>query len=142
MRAVVTGGAGFLGSRVVEKLRERGVEPYVPLIGVFVLVALLLHRNRAAFLTLGPLSAICLAGLTLARIPDWHDPRTLWSDCVRKNPRSAIGHYSLAGCAIDEHDWTTAESQLRTSIELKPDFAEARRNLAHALEMKNAPAGR
>ena len=32
MRAVVTGGAGFLGKRVVERLRERGVEPYVPLI--------------------------------------------------------------------------------------------------------------
>ena len=32
MRAVVTGGAGFLGSRVVEKLREREIEPYVPLV--------------------------------------------------------------------------------------------------------------
>jgi len=32
VRAVVTGGAGFLGKRVVERLRERGVEPYVPLI--------------------------------------------------------------------------------------------------------------
>ncbi len=32
MKAVVTGGAGFLGTRVVERLRERGVEPYIPLI--------------------------------------------------------------------------------------------------------------
>ena len=32
MRAVVTGGAGFLGTRVVERLRERGIESYVPLI--------------------------------------------------------------------------------------------------------------
>jgi GDP-L-fucose synthase len=32
MRAVVTGGAGFLGTRVVERLRGRGTEPYVPLI--------------------------------------------------------------------------------------------------------------
>jgi GDP-L-fucose synthase len=32
VRAVVTGGAGFLGTRVVGRLRERGIEPYVPLI--------------------------------------------------------------------------------------------------------------
>lgn len=115
---------------------------YVSAIGVFVLVALLLHRNRAAFLTIGPLSAVCLAGLTLTRIPDWHDPKTLWSDCVRKNPRSAIGHYSLAGCAINEHDWAAAESHLRTSIELKPDFAEAQARLGavYLLEGKNAEA--
>ena len=32
MRAVVTGGAGFLGQYVVERLRAQGVEPFVPLI--------------------------------------------------------------------------------------------------------------
>jgi GDP-L-fucose synthase len=30
VRAVVTGGAGFLGKRVVESLRAQGIEPYVP----------------------------------------------------------------------------------------------------------------
>ena len=115
---------------------------YVSALGVFVLVALLLHRNRAAFVTFGPLSAVCLIGLTLARIPDWHDPKTLWSDCVKKNPQSAIGHYSLAGCAITEQDWTTAESQLRMCVELKPDFAEAQARLGavYMFEGKNAEA--
>ncbi len=32
MRAVVTGGAGFLGRHVVERLRAQGVEPIIPLI--------------------------------------------------------------------------------------------------------------
>ena len=32
MRAVVTGGAGFLGRYVVERLQAQGVEPFVPLI--------------------------------------------------------------------------------------------------------------
>ncbi|MGD0272687.1 MAG: GDP-L-fucose synthase [Gaiellaceae bacterium] len=32
MRAVVTGGAGFLGRYVVERLRAQGVEPFIPLV--------------------------------------------------------------------------------------------------------------
>ena len=111
-------------------------------LGIFVLVALLLHRNRAAFATIGPLSAVCLVGLTLARIPDWHDAKTLWTDCVRKDPRSVIGYYSLAGCAIGEKDWPAADAQLRKCIDLKPDFAEAQARLGavRLLEGKNADA--
>jgi GDP-L-fucose synthase len=33
MRTIVTGGAGFLGTHLVEGLRAKGIEPYVPLIG-------------------------------------------------------------------------------------------------------------
>jgi GDP-L-fucose synthase len=32
MRTVVTGGAGFLGTHVVERLRAQGIEPFIPLI--------------------------------------------------------------------------------------------------------------
>lgn len=115
---------------------------YVAALGVFVLVALLLHKNRAALATVGSLSAICLVGLTLARIPDWKDPKTLWTDCVKKNPRSAIGYYSLAGCAIGEKDWHTADAQLRMCINLKPEFAEAQARLGAVclLEGKTADA--
>jgi tetratricopeptide (TPR) repeat protein len=102
---------------------------YVSALGIFLLVALLLNKNRTVFGVVGPLSAVCLVGLTLARIPDWQDPKTLWTDCVKKNPRSAIGYYSLAGCAIGEKDWPTAEGQLRKCIDLKPDFAEAQARL-------------
>ena len=61
---------------------------------------------------------------------------------MKKNPQSAIGHYSLAGCAITEQDWTTAESQLRMCVELKPDFAEAQARLGavYMFEGKNAEA--
>jgi hypothetical protein len=115
---------------------------YVSALSVFVLVALLLHKNRAAFAIVGPFSAACLLGLTLARIPDWHDAKTLWTDCVRKNPQSVIGYYSLAGCAIGEKDWPTADAQLRKCIDLKPDFAEAQARLGAVclLEGKNADA--
>jgi hypothetical protein len=115
---------------------------YVAALGVFVLVALLLNKNRFAFATVGLLSAVCLVGLTVARIPDWHDPKTLWTDCVKKDPRSAIGYYSLAGCAIGEQDWPTADAQLRKCIDLKPDFAEAQARLGAVClqEGKNADA--
>ena len=115
---------------------------YVSALGAFLLVALLLNKNRAVFGVVGPLSAVCLVGLTLVRIPDWHDPKTLWTDCVKKNPRSALGYYSLAGCAIGEKDWPTAEGQLRKCIDLKPDFAEAQARLGAVclLEGKNADA--
>jgi len=33
MKTIVTGGAGFLGTHLVEKLRAKGIEPYVPLLG-------------------------------------------------------------------------------------------------------------
>jgi GDP-L-fucose synthase len=32
MRTVVTGGAGFLGTHVVERLRAQGIEPFIPLV--------------------------------------------------------------------------------------------------------------
>jgi GDP-L-fucose synthase len=32
MRTVVTGGAGFLGTHLVERLRAQGIEPYIPLL--------------------------------------------------------------------------------------------------------------
>jgi len=115
---------------------------YVSALGVFVLVALLLNKKRAAFATVGPFSVVCLLGLTLTRIPDWHDPKTLWTDCVKKNPRSAVGYYSLAGCAIGEKDWPAADAQLRKCIDLNPDFAEAQARLGAVclLEGKNADA--
>jgi tetratricopeptide (TPR) repeat protein len=115
---------------------------YVSALGVFVLVAMLLHKNRGAFATVGPLSAVCLVGLTLMRIPDWHDPKTLWTDCVKKDPSSAVGYYSLAGCAIGEKDWSAADAQLRKCINLKPNFAEAQARLGAVclLEGKNVDA--
>ena len=115
---------------------------YVSALGVFLLVALLLNKNRAAIGVVGPLSAVCLIGLTLVRIPDWHDPKTLWTDCVKKNPQSAMGYYSLAGCAIAEKDWRTADAQLQTCIDLKPDFAEAQARLGAVcmFEGRNADA--
>jgi Flp pilus assembly protein TadD len=74
--------------------------------------------------------------LTLERIPVWRNAKTLWSDCVAKNPRSTIGHFSLAGVAIAENDLPTAEAHLRTAIKLKPDFADAHARLGAVLMLE------
>jgi hypothetical protein len=113
---------------------------YVAALGIFVVVAQWLEKKRVILIIAGPLSGVCLIGLTLARIPDWHDPKTLWSDCVSKNPRSAVGYYSLAGCSINESDWPTAARYLEKTIALKPDFAEAHERLGAVYLMQNKEA--
>lgn len=115
---------------------------YLAALGVFLPVAQLLDNKRAILMVIGPFSCICLIGLTLQRIPDWHDPKTLWSDCVRKNPRSVVGYYSLAGCSLTERDLPMAVRYLKKTIELKPDFAEAHERLGgvYLLQDKNTEA--
>ena len=113
---------------------------YLAALGIFLLVAQWLEEKRVILIIAGPLTGVCLIGLTLARIPDWHDPKTLWSDCVRKNPRSAVGYYSLAGCSINESEWPTAARYLEKTIALKPDFAEAHERLGAVYLMQNKEA--
>jgi len=114
---------------------------YLAALGIFVLVAEWLEKKRVILILAGPLTGVCLIGLTLARIPDWHDPKALWSDCVRKNPRSAVGYYSLAGVSIMEQDWPTAEGYLEKTVALKPNFAEAHARLGEVYLMENKEAG-
>jgi Flp pilus assembly protein TadD len=77
-----------------------------------------------------------LLALTWLRIPDWRDAKTLWSDCLAKNPRDALARFSLAGCAVTGHDWPLAERHLREAVQLRPDFAEAHERLGGVLAMQ------
>jgi hypothetical protein len=106
---------------------------YIAALGIFMLVAMILQKNRAIFATIGPISVICLLGLTLARIPVWQNPKTLWSDCVAKNPRDIVGHYSLGGVFIGEGNFAAGETHLRTALEIGPNFAEAHARLGALL---------
>ncbi len=113
---------------------------YFAALGIFQLAAQLLPRNRVILAVAGPLSGVCLIGLTMMRIPVWHDPKSLWTDCIRKNPRSALGYYSLGGASILEHDWPAAAGHVERAVELKPDFAEAHARLGEIYWMENKPA--
>jgi hypothetical protein len=106
---------------------------YVAAIGVFAWAGLLLERHRYAF---GTVAAVSLAGclwLTWQRMPVWRDARSLWMDCLSKNPRAAMGHLGLAGCELRARHYAAAETHLRRALELAPDLPEAHELLGAVL---------
>jgi hypothetical protein len=79
------------------------------------------------------LAIVPLFVLMWLRIPVWHDARSLWSDCVAKQPKSVIGHFSLSGCCVRERNWPEAEAELRKTLALREGFAEAQARLGGVL---------
>ncbi len=65
-----------------------------------------------------------------------------FQEAIQLKPNYAQAHYSLGAAFLNEGQTDGAISQFREALRLKPDYTEARDNLAHALEIKNAPAGR
>ena len=75
-RITVTGGAGFLGSRVVEKLRAAGLEPTVVVYthgrwGTLAWELWRLVEHRWLFSLLMRLPVMLLVGIEKARPPKW-----------------------------------------------------------------------
>ncbi len=106
---------------------------YLAAIAVFVLAALLLERHRAAFAAVTVVSLAGCLWLTWQRLPAWRDARALWTDCLTKNPRAAIGHLGLAGCELRAQNYAAAETHLRRTLELAPDLPEAHELLGAVL---------
>ncbi len=98
---------------------------YVAALGIFWATGRAIEKHRVA----GAVVAACLLVLTLVRLPAWRDAKTLWSDCVAKNPNSIVGHFSLSGCYVREQNWPAAEHELIMTIKLREDFAEAQARL-------------
>ncbi len=106
---------------------------YVAAIAVFMLGALWLERRRAVFAAAAVVSLAGCLWLTWQRLPVWRDARALWTDCLSKNPRAAIGHLGLAGCELRAQNYAAAETQLRRTLELAPDLPEAHELLGAVL---------
>ena len=79
------------------------------------------------------LAIVPLFLLTWLRIPVWHDAKSLWSDCVAKQPNSVVGHFSLSGCYVREQNWPSAEAELQKTLALREVFAEAQARLGGVL---------
>lgn len=106
---------------------------YLAALGPLVLAAVALNRRPRWLAVVGPVATAALLCGTLAYLPVWRDAKSLWTDCTAKNPRDVVAHFSLAGCAVTEQDWPTAEHHLREAVRLKPSFAEAHERLGGVL---------
>jgi Flp pilus assembly protein TadD len=111
---------------------------YLPSAGFVVGIAAVigrLHHRPAAWLarTATLVIPLAFAGLTVARIPVWHDDLTLWSDTVAKSPRAGAAHGALGYALYVRGDTARAIAEYRTAIRLKPDHADSHLNLGVAL---------
>lgn len=70
--------------------------------------------------------------LTLCRNLDWRDGFTFWRVSVRQVPKLAVGHNLMGLFALEKYKWKLAEHEFKRTLELDPEFSQARMNLAKA----------
>ncbi|MBF0352766.1 MAG: tetratricopeptide repeat protein [SAR324 cluster bacterium] len=84
------------------------------------------HGFRSLLLGLG-----CLTLLTAwNRNLDYDSNITLWEDALNKAPENARAYNNLGDVYFNESQWGKAENAFQNAIRIKPDYFDARRNLA------------
>ena len=107
---------------------------YVPSFGACLLVALGLDtlRRRAAPVALAALALLVAGGAarSMARVPDWHDPLSLWESALRAVPEGSGRIHAELGLAYSRADRSQESiEQFRRSIERGPEKADTQSNL-------------
>lgn len=106
-------------------------------IGVLVWQRLLGDNESARALTsivvCGALTLL-LFSLTWKQTLIYNDIETLWRDTLARNPTSWMAHNNLGALLNRRGDFAAAETHLRESVRLKPDFAESLSNLGKSRE--------
>jgi Flp pilus assembly protein TadD len=78
---------------------------------------------------------ICIyAGLTVVRNMDWANELSLWTDTLRKNPDSWVGHQVLGMMYVEKGLPGKAVPHLEREVELYPQDLSARYQLARAYQ--------
>jgi Tfp pilus assembly protein PilF len=112
---------------------------YLPMIGIFLLLvwgaAALLAAARLRTLAL-PLGAAVVAGcvvVTVAQLPHWHDPVTLWEQALRVTDGNHRAYHNLGAHYLNSGQIDRAADNLAEAVRLRPDKADWRLHLGRAL---------
>ncbi len=125
---------------------------YIPSFGPFLLAGIgaawLLDRLRGQSLFRRVLAGaalaaavIALAWLTCQRTLVWHDGVTLWSDVLRRYPRSSLAWNNRGNAWADRRDYDRALADYDRALELKPDYARAWYSRGNALAERKDYSG-
>lgn len=117
---------------------------YLPLATVLVLLGLASEEilDRTVSLTShrgaqqGFLMAVCALVVawgttTYRRAADYVTPLSLWGDVVRKRPQNVRGHFNYGAALANRGDAEGSRREFETAVALRPDYADARNNLAN-----------
>jgi protein O-mannosyl-transferase len=117
---------------------------YLASLGLIVPVAALLSRPARSH---WPRSAaigcllLVLGTLTFARTLAFRDNRTIWSDTLKKDPKSWMAHNNLGTLDLNRGLFHEARSHFVAALELYPDYPEAHYNMGVILEEQGDLAG-
>jgi tetratricopeptide (TPR) repeat protein len=110
---------------------------YLPSIGFFtavVTVAYLATEGRRrlgkAVMVMLALTVLALSAAAFERNGTWRGEISLWEDVVCKSPRKERGHYNLGNAYRKMEMPEEAAEHYRAAVALRPDFLDARFNLA------------
>ena len=100
---------------------------YVPMFGASIAVVGLLIRTRATVRSLRVAGAILavLAGLSFYQARIWWSTETLFRHTFAINPRSYVGHYSIAAELFDAGRTDEGIEQTRKCLAINPDYLSA-----------------
>ncbi len=74
-------------------------------------------------------STAALGMFTVHRNFDYQSDPTIWQDTVAKVPHDPRAHYNLGATLAGRGQVEEAIAQYQKAVEIKPDYAAARRNL-------------
>jgi tetratricopeptide (TPR) repeat protein len=97
------------------------------------LIQTLAPAHARASHAVGAILILVLATLTWRQCHIYTDQETLWTDTIRKDPASWMGHTALGAVMGRRGDLINAEYHYREAVRLNPDFGEARVNLGGLL---------